>query len=145
MADSARSRPTTREVSQVLARGLLALQAAYADASRLVDLTPSQAQLLCAAMTPSPVNDLARTLGCDRSNITHMTHRAGPRGWFTSAGSPADARVRLISTSAAGGELVNELIPHLEARLGGRVQGWTDEDLRCLVDLMRRLSTDLAR
>jgi hypothetical protein len=57
------------------------MQDAFSRASREHGLTPSQAELLCAAMAPAPVNRLAQTLRCDRTNITHLVSRAADHGW----------------------------------------------------------------
>src|SRR4029450_650934 len=72
--------PTAETLPQALGRLRVALQDAFVQASRTLGLTAQQAELLCAAMAPAAVGDLARALRCDRSNVSHLVERAAARG-----------------------------------------------------------------
>src|SRR5918993_250647 len=63
-------------VPQALGRLRVALDDAFLQASRTLGLTPQQADLLCAAMAPAAVGDLAQALRWDRSNVSHLVDRA---------------------------------------------------------------------
>ena len=74
--------PGADTVPQALGRLPVALEAAYVRASRELGLTPQQAELMCAAMSPATVSELAQTLRCDRSNVTRLIDRAATRSLF---------------------------------------------------------------
>ena len=67
-------------VPQALGRLRVAMDETYVQASRELGLTAQQAELLCAAMRPGAIGDLARVLRCDRSNVSRLVDRAAKRG-----------------------------------------------------------------
>jgi hypothetical protein len=66
--EEAASHDAPQTLPQALGRLRVALEDAFQRASRELGLTAQQAELLCAAMRPAAVGDLAHTLRCDRSN-----------------------------------------------------------------------------
>src|SRR5713226_3858453 len=89
-------------VPQALGRLRVALEDAFVRASRDLGLTEQQAELLCAAMRPAAVGDLARTLRCDRSNVSRLIDRAGARGLLTRRGDEEDGRVTVVELTPEG-------------------------------------------
>ena len=83
-------------VPRALGRLRVALDAAYTDASREMGLTAQQAELLCAALRPTAIGDLAEVLRCDRSNVSRLVDRAASRGLVRRCGEQADLRVTFI-------------------------------------------------
>ncbi|MGH2831474.1 MAG: hypothetical protein ACRDK2_01760, partial [Solirubrobacteraceae bacterium] len=62
----------TVSVPQALGRLRVAMDAAYVQASRELGLTPQQAELLCAALRPDALGDLARALRREHSNVSRL-------------------------------------------------------------------------
>lgn len=119
---SSRSAP---DVSRALGRLRVAMQDAFLRASREHGLTPSQAELLCAAMAPAPVNRLAQTLRCDRTNITHLVSRAVDRGWVLRQTDERDRRSSLITLTPEGSRLAESFIATLEHQLADLLATWS--------------------
>lgn len=77
--------------------------------------------MLCAAQRPAPVGDIAASLRCDRSNVSHLVDRAGtPTG-------RTDGRVKLVALSADGQDLVERFVTTLGARFEALVAEWPDD------------------
>src|SRR5690348_11166554 len=96
-------RPDT--VPRALGRLRVALEDAFTRASRELGLTAQQAELLCAAMAPKAVGDLAQALRCDRSNISRLVDRASARGLLERRAGDLDGRVSLIQLTDEGDRL----------------------------------------
>ena len=114
-------------VPQALGRLRVALDAAYVQASRGLGLTAQQAELLCAAMSPTPVGELARALRCDRSNVSHLVERAQKRGLVRRGSGPEDGRVTLIELTPEGSRLASQFLTTLESRTEGLLAAWPRE------------------
>src|SRR3954447_16639200 len=95
-ADEARS----ASVPQALGRLRVAMDEAYVQTSRELGLTTQQAELLCAAMRPDAVTDLARTLRRDHSSISRLVDRAAQRGLLDRRAQDSDGRVSVIELTA---------------------------------------------
>lgn len=104
----------------------MAVEDAYAQASREVGLTSQQAQLLCAAQRPSAVGDLAAFLRCDRSNVSHLVERIAGQGLIERRSSVSDRRVKLVALSGPGEELVRRFVALLGARFDAILDGWPE-------------------
>jgi DNA-binding MarR family transcriptional regulator len=114
MADPAERQAAT--LGHGLVRLAVAVDAAYARASRELDLTSQQAQLLCAlglatgadgrpvvANRPTPIGRLATELHCDQSNATRLVDRAAKRGLLRRRpGADSDGRVTLVELTDEG-------------------------------------------
>jgi DNA-binding MarR family transcriptional regulator len=111
-------------LSQGLVRLAVAVDAAYARASRQLDLTSQQAQLLCAiglassedgrpaaANRPTPIGRLAAELHCDQSNASRLVDRAAKRGLLRRLrGADSDGRVTLVELTEDGRRQLDRFI-----------------------------------
>lgn len=114
-------------VPQALGRLRVALNDAYLRASRHHQLTPQQAELLCAALRPAPVGSLARTLRCDQSNVTRLVDRAAQRGLICRRGDQPDGRVTLIELTPQGRKTAEAFITTLQTQLNTLLADWPEE------------------
>jgi DNA-binding MarR family transcriptional regulator len=111
-------------LGQGLIRLAVAVDAAYARASRELDLTSQQAQLLCAVglgtdtdgrpittSRPTPIGAIAAELHCDQSNASHLVDRAARRGLLARRrGAHSDGRVTLVELTAEGERQLDRLL-----------------------------------
>ena len=76
-------------------------------------ITPVQYAALYAAQCQPGLDQrsLASTIGFDTSTIGGVIDRLEKRGLITRRASPTDRRVRLLEVTAAGGALLDEVIP----------------------------------
>lgn len=136
--------PTTPDgVPQALGRLRVALQDSYDQASRALDLTPQQAELLCATMRPAPIGELASHLRCDRSNISRLVDRASRRGLVERRTGDDDARVSMIRLTPAGRQLAQRFVQLLEDQLGPLLAAWPVERQQSLVELVTEIADSL--
>ncbi len=103
-------------VPQALGRLRVALEDAFLQTSRTLGLTAQQAELLCAAMAPAAVGELAQALRCDRSNVSHLVDRAAARGLVNRRIGDEDGRVTVVTLTAEGERLAQRFIAELEAQ-----------------------------
>ena len=135
------ARPDT--VPRTLGRLRVALEDAYRRASRELGLTAQQAELLCAAMRPTAVGDLAKVLRCDRSNVSRLVDRASRRGLMERRAGDQDGRVSVILLTAEGDELARRFIESLEAQLRPLLADWSTQRQQTAVKLMNEISDSL--
>jgi len=135
--------PSAETVPQALGRLRVALEDAFLQASRTLGLTAQQAELLCAAMAPAAVGDLARTLRCDRSNVSHLVDRAAARGLVNRRTGDEDGRVTVVTLTAEGERLAQRFIAELEAQTRPLRARWPDERRQLAVELLNELSDTL--
>jgi MarR family transcriptional regulator, organic hydroperoxide resistance regulator len=103
------------------------------------DLSPPQVMALRVLEPgePVPMRELARALHCDNSNVTGIIDRLEDRGLVERRGALHDRRVKMLTVTAAGAELREQLDQRLTdppeplARL-------SSADQRVLRDVMRR-------
>ena len=103
------------------------------------DLSPPQVMALRVLEPgePVPMRELARALHCDNSNVTGIVDRLEDRGLVERRGALHDRRVKMLTVTAAGAELREQLDQRLTdppeplARL-------SSADQRVLRDVMRR-------
>jgi DNA-binding MarR family transcriptional regulator len=130
-------------VSGALGHLRVAMQDAFLRASREHGLTPSQAELLCAAMAPAPVNRLAQALRCDRTNITHLVSRAVDRGWVHRQTDERDRRSSLIALTPEGSRLAESFIASLEHQLADLLAGWSPRRQQTAARLIAEIADTL--
>jgi DNA-binding MarR family transcriptional regulator len=135
--------PSAETVPQALGRLRVALEDAFVQASRTLGLTAQQAELLCAAMAPAAVGDLARALRCDRSNVSHLVERAAARGLVNRRTGDADGRVTVVGLTTEGERLAQRFIAELEAQTRPLCARWPDERRQLAVELLNELSDTL--
>jgi DNA-binding MarR family transcriptional regulator len=130
-------------VPQALGRLRVAMDRAFLEASRAVGLTAQQAELLCAAMRPDPVTDLARALRRDHSTISRLADRAAKRGLLQRRGQDQDGRVSVIELTAEGERRARAFLGALEASTQPLLAGWSERRKRDAVALLTELSVTL--
>jgi DNA-binding MarR family transcriptional regulator len=135
--------PMAMTVPQALGRLRVALDDAYSRASRELGLTAQQAELLCAAMRPAAVGDLARVLRCDRSNVTRLVDRAAGRDLFRRRGAEDDGRVTLIELTPTGRQLAERFLARLERQTQEMLARWDEEHRRSATDLLNEIADSL--
>lgn len=135
--------PPADSVPRALGHLRVALQDAFLRASREHGLTPSQAELLCAAMAPAPVGRLAETLRCDRTNITHLVTRAAQHGWVQRHTDERDRRSSLITLTPKGTRLAKRFIATLEDQLSDLLAACDNERQQAAAALIREIATAL--
>lgn len=89
-------RPGTDDQDLARALSVLHRQVAlrYGAVAREAGLTLQQAELLCQLERSTPsFGELARLLGCDKTNVTGLVDRLERRGLVRRAPDPADRRV----------------------------------------------------
>ena len=128
---------------QALGRLRVAMEDAYLRASREMGLTAQQAELLCAAMRPASVGELAHTLRCDRSNVTRLVDRASARGLFKRRAGDEDGRVTVVELTPEGERLARRFLQVLASQTDGLQAGWSKERQRATVELLDEISDAL--
>lgn len=131
---------TFETVPEALGRLRVALEDAFLRASRELDLTPQQAELLCAAMSPAPVGQLAEALRCDRSNVSRLVDRASLRGLVRRRGGEEDGRVSVVELTREGQILAGRFMVALESHTEALRAEWAPPRHRLAVDLLNEIS-----
>ena len=134
---------TPETVPQALGRLRVALDDAYQRAGRELGLTSQQAELLCAAMRPMPVGDLAQVLRCDRSNVSRLVDRAATRGLIARRQGEHDGRVAVIELTADGQRAAEQFTAVLEAQTESLLNCWPAQRQRQTVKLINEISDAL--
>ena len=133
----------TNALPNALGRLRVALEAAYESASREVGLSPQQAELLCAAMRPSAVNELAVVLRCDRSNVSRLADRIEAQGLLARIDADEDGRVSVIELTPAGHELARQFINRLAAQTASLRRSWSLAKQQRASQLLSEISSAL--
>lgn len=128
---------------RALGRLRVALEDAYLRASRELGLTAQQAELLCAAMRPTAISDLAQLLHCDRSNVSRLVDRAAARGLLRRRAAQGDGRVTVIELTVQGAELAQDLLAALEDQTAALRAEWSDKRQHQAAKLLNDISTAL--
>jgi DNA-binding MarR family transcriptional regulator len=134
---------TTQTLPQALGRLRVALEDAFQRASRELGLTAQQAELLCAAMRPAAVGDLAHALRCDRSNVSRLVDRASTRGLVKRRAGQQDGRVTLVELTAEGERLARRFIAALEAQTQTLRAEWPASREQTAVELLNEIADAL--
>src|SRR5213593_3206593 len=133
---------SVQTLPQALGRLRVALENAYLRASREIGLTAQQAELLCAAMRPASVGDLAEELRCDRSNVSHLVDRASARGLLRRA-SGDDGRVTMVELTSEGQRLAGRFLAALAVQTEDLRERWADRRQQTAVELLNEISEAL--
>ncbi len=128
---------------QALGRLRVALEDAYMRASRDLGLTSQQAELLCAALSPTAIGPLAAALRCDRSNVSRLVDRGSARGLLRRRAQEDDARVTLVALTPAGEAAAHQFLAALEALSSGLRASWSGDRQRLAVDLLNEIADAL--
>ena len=137
------STPKIGTVQQALGRLRVAMDDTYTQVSRELGLTAQQAELLCAAMRPAAIGELADVLRCDRSNVSRLVDRAARRGLLHRRGEKTDGRVTVIELTADGQRLAERFIKTLESRLQPLLAGWSSKRQRAAIETLTVLADAL--
>ena len=129
-------------VPQALGRLRVALNDAFERASRDLGLTAQQAELICAAMQPAAVGDLAEALRCDRSNVTRLVDRASAHELFRRYPG-SDRRVSMIGLTPKGERLARRFLTTLEEQTAGLRAAWPDARKKNAIEVLDELSAAL--
>lgn len=129
-------------VPAALGRLRVALDDAYERASRALGLSVQQAELLCEAMRPAAISDLAVTLRCDRSNVSRLVDRAAAHNLVRRV-QGQDRRVSMIELTPSGQRLARTFIAELEAQTAALRASWSDERQQQAVELLDEVSDAL--
>lgn len=140
MPDAA-SAPDT--LPRALGRLRVALDDAFLRVSRQLGLTAQQAELLCAAMHPTAISDLAQRLRCDRSNVSRLVDRAAERDLLRRRAAQADGRVTVVELTAHGAKLAQQLIAALEDQTAALRAEWSDNRQQRAVKMLNDISATL--
>lgn len=130
-------------VPMALGRLRVALEDAYVQAGREVGLTAQQAELLCAAMRPAAVGDIADRLRCDRSNVTRLVDRAYARGLVGRREGDDDGRVRVVELTREGERLAKDFIAALESKTAVLRARWPNERQQLAARVLDEISDAL--
>jgi DNA-binding MarR family transcriptional regulator len=137
------------EIASGLVRLMLSMEALYTRESRKAGLTSQQAQLLCtAARRQASLGEIADVLRCDRSNVSRLLDRLGPRGLAYRGSADRDGRVAVVRLTDEGQTVVRRFEENLEARLNELVAEWPatrrNAAARALLELIHAVHGSMA-
>jgi DNA-binding MarR family transcriptional regulator len=138
-----REQTSSATLPQALGRLRVALEDSFLRAARDLGLTSQQAQLLCAAMRPTAVGDLAAALRCDRSNVSRLVDRASSRGLVMRQADDGDGRVTLVQLTPEGEQLARRFLARLEAQTEKLRAVWPAARQRSAVKLLSEIADEL--
>ncbi|MEU8900651.1 MarR family transcriptional regulator [Nocardia sp. NPDC048505] len=101
--------PTALDVMATLTEFCRVYQQDFLAAAQSLDLTFSQAKLVCLLAEPRAMRELAEDLSCDASNITLLIARLEQRGLVERHVDPADRRVKKVVATAEGAAIAREI------------------------------------
>lgn len=105
-------------------------------ASRELELTPQQAQLLTTVAAGELTHgELAGRLHCDKTNITGLVDRLERRGLVRRRPDADDRRVMRVGLTDQGVELVARFRKAVVAAVAGRLESWPASRQGRLADL----------
>jgi len=106
-------------------------------------LTPNDARALwsLAAGAGRPIGDLAREWSCDPSNATFIVNRLERAGFAKRRALASDGRVKLVTLTAAGAAVRNELEKEYH-RPPPEITGLDERDLKTLTRILAKAVKD---
>jgi MarR family transcriptional regulator, organic hydroperoxide resistance regulator len=111
-----------------------------ADAQRGRDVMVVEAvHALTEQKRSTSINDVARELGLDQSGASRMVGRAEQQGFVTRRGPDRIGATAAITNTAAGEKLLSQAHVWQDGVLRTLTAGWSDEDVKTLMNLMDRL------
>jgi DNA-binding MarR family transcriptional regulator len=118
--------------------GMRQREAVGAELAKLgLTFTLAHALRLLDPERPMPMNELARHLSCDASNVTGLADRLEKRGLIARQPAEQDRRVRALTLTPAGIELRARALD-LMTRPPDAIAALPIEDQICLRDILRR-------
>ncbi|WP_433574736.1 MarR family winged helix-turn-helix transcriptional regulator [Nocardia brasiliensis] len=126
---------------RALGRLRVVLDESFQAAARRQGLTSQQAELLCAALRPTAIGDLAVALRCDRSNVSRLVDRVAVRGLLVRAPAERDGRVSVVELTDAGKALAHQFIAELERLTAALLAEWSPRKQRQAVTMLERISS----
>lgn len=114
----------------------------FADATRGLDISPGWVGLLVLIKDNPELTQsrLAEAIGIDRSTLVNSLDRLQARGLVLRSASPSDRRANVLHLTAAGSQVLAEVLPKIathEARLKAHVGA---EDAAHLLRILARLA-----
>jgi DNA-binding MarR family transcriptional regulator len=107
-----------------------------ATVARDAGVTAQQIELLCLLERGQPsLGEIARLLGCDKTNITGMVERLGQRGLVTRQPDPRDRRITHLHLTEQGRQLSHHLKHEIATQVDARWHGLTDPERAALTQL----------
>jgi DNA-binding MarR family transcriptional regulator len=100
---------------------------------------------LSAGGDPLRVTDLAEMLGVDTPTVTRKVQQLERDGLVVRQTDPDDRRASRIRLTAAGRRTLERVQRARRAWLEQLLEGWDDDDLSVLADLLGRFAEDLER
>ncbi|MDT0451988.1 MarR family winged helix-turn-helix transcriptional regulator [Streptomyces hesseae] len=132
-----------QEQYEELARQLSAIGAVKRGLSRVLppDCSPATAIMLTLLKQHGEMrmSRLGELLSIDASVTSRHVAYAAERGWLERQPDPLDKRSRLLSLTASGQELLDEVSARYTDALAHALQDWSDDDVGHLIGLMTRL------
>ena len=117
----------------------------YGSTARRFDLTLQQAELLLQVDDGTrSFGELARRLGCDKSNVTGMVDRLARRGLLHRQTDAADRRISRPVLTDEGRDLVSGIRAEFAAAVGRRCAELSTADRGELARLARAVTGALA-
>lgn len=135
--------PAAPSIPQALGRLRVALNNSFSTASREAGLTPQQAELLCYALTPRSIGELAGLLHCDRSNVSHLVDRAAARGLLARRPGDDDARISMIELTVSGRSLASDVMRRLDELTHDLRQAWTSQHTTAATGILTEIAETL--
>ncbi|MFB9722298.1 MarR family winged helix-turn-helix transcriptional regulator [Planobispora longispora] len=111
----------------------------YEEAAARHQLTALQAKaLVLVAAEPLPMRRMARLFNCDPSNVTGIVDRLEARGFLRREPDPADRRVKNVTLTPEGRQVVRELRQSL-GFAAAPLAALTESERIQLRDLLKRM------
>jgi len=92
------------------------------------------------AFGPAKVSGVAEAVAMDRSATSRLTARLIHLGLVEAQPDPSDGRGTLLNVSHQGRARIRQAIAHKGDDFRQRIDGWNDEDLEQLTQLLRRFN-----
>ena len=110
------------------------------------ELSVNDVHLLHIIVTNGPlrVSDLAESQGVDKSTITPQVRRIEERDLVTRRPDPTDRRAVLLSATARGRRIRNQMDKAGAAVFDDVLRDWPDDDRTALTDLLGRFARQLS-
>jgi len=94
-------------------------------------------------LRPAAIGDLARTLRCDRSNVSRLLDRAAARGLVRRHGDEEDGRVTVVQLPPEGETLARRFLVALEAQTAALRERCSGQRQQLAVGLLNEVSDTL--
>lgn len=125
-----------------LRRAQVAVFQSFQNAVAPHDITPGQFGVLIMIRENQGLSqsDLGAAVGIDRSTMVAVIDRLESRGLVVRAPSPNDRRSYALRLSDKGEELMQELVPRIQAHDQAMVKDLSEAEINQLIDCLRRIA-----